>query len=128
MPATRATPTILRNAFAFALALALLLGACSAGTRDAMPLPPGAASITGHVASVQLPSVLVVAEGTQPGGSDRASVRVHAGTRVLWGTGEAASAADLRKGQAVRVWYGGPVMESYPIQVAAAAIVIDASP
>ena len=111
---------------ACACLLALLLGACAARTRDPSPLPAGAASITGHVASVQLPSVLVVAQGPQPGGSDRASVRVHAGTRVLWRTGEVASAADLRKGQAVRVWYEGPVMESYPIQVAAAAVVIDA--
>lgn len=110
---------------ASACALVWLLGACTGGTRDESPLPAGAASITGQVASVQLPSVLVVAQGPQPGGSDRASVRVHAGTRVSWRTGGVASAADLRKGQAVRVWFEGPVMESYPIQVAAAAVVID---
>jgi hypothetical protein len=108
--------------------LALLLAGCPNDLRGSEPPPPGPASIAGRVASMQLPTILVVAEGPQPGGSDRAAVRLHAGTRVLWNSGAAASPADLRAGQAVRVWFEGPVMESYPVQVAAGVVVIDSPP
>ena len=114
--------------FALLATAALTLAACGSRARDAQPVPPGVASITGRIASVQLPSVLVVAESPQPGGSDRAALRVHAGTRVLWASGAPASPGDLRKGQLVRAWFDGPVMESYPVQASAGAVVIDSPP
>jgi hypothetical protein len=61
----------------------------------------------------------------QPAGADRAAVRVHAGTRLRFASGQAATPADLQVGRNVRAWFDGPVMESYPVQASAGAIVID---
>jgi hypothetical protein len=113
---------------AWLAATAVLLSGCPATRRDASPLPTAPASIAGHVEAVQLPSILVVADGPQAGGSDRASVRLHTGTHVLWRTGAAAAVTDVRVGQQVRVWFDGPVMESYPVQAVAGVLVIEQAP
>jgi hypothetical protein len=106
-----------------ALALLVLAG-CSGAVRDGA-LPPGAPSFVGRVVAVNLPNVLLVADTTQPAGADRASVRTHAGTHVVYADGRAATPGALRPGQSVRAWFDGPVMESYPVQATAAALVID---
>lgn len=65
-------------------------------------------------------------------GGNQAVVTLLAATSV-WrrGTGGAltrGSLADLRVGQTVRVWAGGPVRESFPVQLDAKAVLILSSP
>ena len=102
------------------------LAACADAARTAPP--QGVASFAGRIVAVEAQSLLVVAPTVQPAGADRATVRLHAGTRVLTAAGDVASVADLRVGQGVRAWFDGPVMESYPVQATAGAIVIDSQP
>jgi hypothetical protein len=102
---------------------AALLAACANTART--PVPDGAASFSGRIESSQPGSLLLVASSVQPAGADRASVRLHAGTRLHFASGAAATPADLQVGRNVRAWFDGPVMESYPVQASAGAIVID---
>jgi hypothetical protein len=104
-------------------AFALSLAACVDAARTPSP-PAGNAAITGRIAARDGMTILVVAPSPPPSGYDQASVRVHDDTLVLRASGGAASAADLRVGQGVRVWFDGPVMESYPVQSSAGTIVI----
>ena len=103
--------------------LATLLAACANGARA--PAPDGPASFAGRIESSQAGSLMLVATSMQPAGADRAAVRVHAGTRLRFASGQAATAADLQVGRNVRAWFDGPVMESYPVQASAGTIVID---
>ena len=59
-------------------------------------------------------------------GSAKGVFRVGDGTIVRRPDGSRVRAEDLREGQRVRVWVTGPVMESYPVQAGARAIVVDA--
>jgi hypothetical protein len=106
-----------------AVIVAVSLAACANGARG--PMPDGAASFAGRIESSQAGSLLLVAASVQPAGADRAAVRVHAGTRLQFASGQAATPADLQVGRNVRAWFDGPVMESYPVQASAGAIVID---
>ncbi|MGH8029306.1 MAG: DUF3221 domain-containing protein [Arenimonas sp.] len=103
--------------------IVLLATACADGKRTTVP--DGVASFAGRIASRESASILLVADSVQPAGADRAYVRVLAGTRLLRSTGEPATEADLQVGRHVRAWFDGPVMESYPVQATAGAIVID---
>ena len=110
-----------------ALALALAV-ACSGAARDAAP-PDTAPSFVGHIAAKNAAkdatTILVVAAATQPAGADRASVRLPAEARVLRADGTRGKVDDLHVGQAVRLWFHGPVAESYPVQATAGLVVID---
>ena len=115
-----------RGATSFVLFASLAcagLAACADAVRVAAPT--GAASFAGRIAAVEAQSVLLVATSVQPAGANRASVRLHAGTRVFLADGEPVGPDALQVGQGVRAWFEGPVMESYPVQATAAAIVID---
>src|SRR5688500_1000877 len=81
-------------------ALVVLLAACAPATRTTT-LPGGDASFAGRIASKQEATVLLVATSVQPAGSDQASVRVHAGTRLLHASGASATSADLQVGRNV---------------------------
>ena len=75
-------------------------------------------------------SVLVEERPQEQSGSTKTSVRVTGDTRIWRLTGVASSAArasagDLAVGMTVRVWFDGPVAESYPGQARAADIAID---
>lgn len=68
---------------------------------------------------------VVLVEAEQ--GADRASVTITDRTALLIQRGEetvAATAADLAQGTRVRVWYTGPVAESYPVQAVAGTVLI----
>ena len=55
----------------------------------------------------------------------KAVVKVTEQTAIRSASGRSLALADLREGQTVRVWYTGPVLKSYPLQVAAARIVVE---
>ena len=110
------------RASAFA-GLFVLLAACAPATRST--LPDGDASFAGRIAARNEATVLLVATSMQPAGADQASVRVPAGTRLVHASGASATMADLQVGRNVRAWFDGPVMESYPVQASAGAIVIE---
>ena len=110
---------------------ALLVCACSPAATDP-PAPDAAAaiphttpSIVGQVTAVALPMVAVEEKPAEQQGSAKASVRVTNATQVLRQGQGAVSAAELRVGQRVKVWFTGPVMESYPLQATAGLIVIE---
>ena len=82
-----------------------------------------APSIVGQVTAVTLPTIVVEEKPTESHGSPKASVRITDGTQVLRRGGGFMSATELRVGQLVKVWFTGPVMESYPLQATAGVIV-----
>jgi hypothetical protein len=59
------------------------------------------------------------------GGSAKAVLRVTESTRILHRSGAAVSLSDFRVGKRVRAWVTGPIMESYPVQATASAVVIE---
>ena len=82
-------------------------------------------SITGQVTAVALPAIVVEEKPIEPHGSDKALVKITDGTQVLRQGEGAVGATELRVGQQVKVWFTGPVMESYPTQATAGVIVIE---
>lgn len=106
------------------LAAALALVAC---TRTPPSTPPG---ITGTVTSLtpgdQRPANFLVEGKAQPAGavSDKAQVTINPDTMFFDSSGKPTKAADVGVGTNVRVWFGGPVAESYPVQGAAEAVQI----
>jgi hypothetical protein len=110
-------------------ALAVLIGTLTSGA--ASGIPGSAPSIHGTITSLRpsgsAGSVLVEENPADQAGSAKASVTVSATTRIYLGQGTTsrrAQFADLRTGQRVDVWFDGPVATSYPVQAAAAVIVI----
>jgi hypothetical protein len=99
------------------------LAACADAARVAPPA--SAASFAGRIATLDGEAMGLVATSVQPAGADRATVRLVAGTRVYLADGAPVGVEALRVGQGVRAWFDGPVMESYPVQATAGAIVID---
>lgn len=104
------------------IALAVLLSGCGNGS------PSGDPSVTGAIRQIDANSdgatILVVGGGTV----DRASVRVTPSTRILVGAGpETTDGAvrDLVTGVTVRVWFTGPVAESYPVQATAGTVLVE---
>lgn len=55
---------------------------------------------------------------------DKASVSITSQTELLSDDGEPLSFGDLSEGQQVKIYYSGPVMESYPVQFAADRVVV----
>jgi hypothetical protein len=115
-----------RGATSFVLFASLACAGLAACADVARVTPPAAAaSFAGRIAAIEPGTMLLVATSVQPAGADRAAVRLHAGTRVFLADGEPTNADALKVGQGVRAWFDGPVMESYPVQATAGAIVID---
>ena len=75
-----------------------------------------------------LGSILVEEDPAQPYGSAKDRITLTIETRIFRQHGrdlQPATAAELALGQTVRVWYTGPVAESYPRQAVAGSIVIE---
>ncbi len=112
----------------------LLLGAvlvlAVACTTRSTELPSEPASISGRITAVDLEAgrtgvVRVEANPQDSAGSDKAVVRVTGSTTVRAPASPNVEPDGLRVGQWVRVWFTGPVRESYPVQADAGTIVID---
>ena len=118
------------------LALALLAGCSDAGrspgtagpaepASGTVPLPADSPYIRGIVTAVDSASVRIEADPTSDSGSPKAIARITPSTAVLFRSGEAVGAEELTVGHLVSVWLTGPIMESYPEQGTASAIVIE---
>jgi hypothetical protein len=104
--------------------LATLACAPNGGTIPAdPPFMSGTVTSIGRVAEGW--SVRVEERPQDVSGSAKGVFRVGDRTDVRRVGGARVRAEDLREGQRVRIWVTGPVMESYPVQGAARAIVID---
>ena len=109
----------------FALALLFLVACGAAGAPDTRPDITG--TITRLTPAGSVGSILVEERPEQVSGSAKASVRVTEAT-TIWRTAGTTTArgsfGELAAGLVVRVWFEGPVAESYPVQGAAKTIVI----
>lgn len=113
------------------LTLATGLTLAAACRQSAPKVPDDPPSIAGRVTAVQqsgerIGSIRVEERPADAAGSAKAVVRITQGTTVV-GVAQTGSANFnvFRVGQWVRVWFVGPVRESYPVQANAATIVID---
>jgi hypothetical protein len=122
---------------AAALAAWLAASACSgapgepdAGAVSSLGLPAESASIIGDVTQVEGSGARILVEQvpTRSAGYPIAWVSVTSRTRILArrdGQTSRASAADLREGARVHVWFTGGVRESWPVQADAGTILIE---
>jgi hypothetical protein len=106
-----------------------LVIACAAQTPR---VPSSAPSIEGRVTAIdrqgeRIGSIRVEANPTESSGSDKAVVYVTQATEIVRGDSARVDFAALARGQWVRVWFTGPVRESYPVQADAALVQIDTS-
>ena len=106
-----------------------LAGACR---ESAMQVPVVPESIAGRVTRVQrsgerIGSVRVEAQPLDSAGSAKAVVRITQRTAVMGASSTRRDFNALQVGQWIRVWFMGPVRESYPVQADARTIVIDSS-
>ncbi|MCM2314976.1 MAG: YobA family protein [Thermoanaerobaculia bacterium] len=130
----------LRVVLMASLALALAVSCGSVGdpsdhtpTEDPSSLPQRDFDIQGTITKVDpgsggaLVRILVEEQPGDRSGTLKDVVTVTAETRIYREKGEQllnAGAGELRKGTVVAAWYEGAVMESYPRQATAVAIVI----
>ena len=111
-----------------ALFLLVPLGGCT-------PTPPAeqpgiVGIVTSVVAGDDRPASIMVEGGKQAAGavSDKANVTITPTTQVFGADGTKASASAIAQGATVKVWFEGPVAESYPVQGSAKVIQIIAAP
>ena len=111
---------------------ALALGAACAPARPPQ-LPDTPPSIAGRVTAVtpvaggSWGSIRVEERPADASGSAKASVRLEERATILR-RGEPVDFSALQVGQWVRVWFTGPVAESYPVQAMGRAVAIDSLP
>lgn len=112
-----------------ALVMALFISAGTAGCGPSVPTEP--AGIEGIATSVdrssgdeQLTVLVEAPAGVDATGfvSDKASVRVTPDTLVFTPGGSKGDAGLIEVGVGIRVWFDGPVAESYPVQGTARAV------
>ncbi len=116
-----------RRSLLTALAAALI-AACTQPMRG---VPNTAPSIEGRVTAVsqsgeQIGTIRVEERPEETAGSAKASARITQSTD-LWRGSTRADFRALAVGQWVRVWFTGPVAESYPVQATASTVVIDST-
>ncbi len=115
------------------IARALLLMAVAGiivatATGCAPTLPAETPGITGTVTSLvpgdDRPASILVEGPSQPAGavSDKAQVTLAPSTQFFGPDGAEVAAATIVQGASVKVWFEGPVAESYPVQGTAKAI------
>jgi hypothetical protein len=115
-----------------ALLVTALLLASACGSDASPTVPSRNADIAGRVTAVT-PSgnfrgtVLVEANPSAPNGDAKALVTVASNSIVLTVAGTEGEFRSLALGQWVRVWFTGPVLESYPVQGTAATVKIDSA-
>lgn len=108
------------------LPLALIAAvACSSGADPIAQLPTDPPEIAGTITDVTGDRIRVEAVPTDSAGSPKAVARILDSTVVLRRNGAAFPAESLRAGDRVSVWTSGPVMESYPVQFGATAVVVE---
>ncbi len=107
------------------------LSACDTSAKS--PVEPSTpAGITGRITSV-VPvgnfrgTIRVEANPGSPSSGDKAIVTVTGATTILLVSRAEGEFRLLQSGQWVRVWFDGPVAESYPVQGTAATVVIDSA-
>lgn len=109
--------------------LAILIVACAPATPRASSGPP---SIEGRITAVdrsgdRIGTIRVEANPSESSGSDKAVVRITQSTEILRGDSARVDFGALDNGQWVRVWFVGPVRESYPVQADAGRVQIDST-
>ena len=115
-----------RGAWLASVAGALVISCASQAPR----VPSEAPSIEGRVTALnrggdRIGSIRVEANPSETSGSDKAVVYITQATEIVRGDSARADFAALAEGQWVRVWFTGPVRESYPVQADAALVQID---
>jgi len=125
MARTNVRPFRMLSALALCMTAVALLGCTSSVPAET----PGITGSITYAALNQTPPPLAsitVEGGPQPDGavSDKAVVAVTEKTAVFDAEGGRTDVTALRVGQQVKVWFTGPVAESYPVQGAASAIQI----
>ena len=116
----------LAAAASMAIGLAIALGCGHSPTR----VPTSPPDIAGQVTSVDpagegIGTIRVEAAPQDSAGSAKAVVRVGPATTVIGPGNRVGTFATLQVGQSVRIWFTGSVRESYPLQAAAATVVVD---
>jgi hypothetical protein len=106
-------------------AMCVAIGCAPNGSTLPNEAPYMSGTITSVGRVVEGWSVRVEERPQDVSGSAKGAFRVGERTDVRRASGGRVRAEDLREGQRVRVWVSGPVAESYPVQAAARAIVID---
>lgn len=111
------------------LIAAIVLAACN--MLPSLAVPGEDPSIEGIVQQATAEErgrvIFVEANPTVPGREPAARITLTRGTDVLASTGgaiERASADELAEGVRVRVWFTGPVLESFPVQATAGTVLI----
>ncbi|MGQ0712093.1 MAG: DUF3221 domain-containing protein [Gemmatimonadaceae bacterium] len=107
--------------------VALAVAACAQQT-PAVPSSP--ASVEGRITAIdrageRIGSIRVEANPAETSGSDKAAVRITESTVILRGDTTRSDFKSLALQQWVRVWFTGPVRESYPVQADAGVVQID---
>jgi len=97
-----------------------------AGARPDQPVSSNDTGLVGPVID-STHNILVESQPGTTAGSDKAWVTVRRDTPVLSATGTTVANpwSALMPGARVRVWFEGPVRESYPVQADAKLVVID---
>ena len=117
-----------RNVWLASMAGALAIS-CASQTPRVPSSPP---SIEGRITAVdrggeRIGSIRVEANPSETSGSDKAVVYITQTTEIVRGDSARVNFAALATGQWVRVWFTGPVRESYPVQADGALVQIDAT-
>jgi hypothetical protein len=110
------------------LLILLLALACTPAAAPKLPDTPP--SISGRITNVarageKIGSIRVEAQPADSAGSDKAVAKIGQGTTVVGVGGAPTDFNELKVGQWVRVWFSGPVAQSYPVQATASAVAID---
>jgi hypothetical protein len=127
-----AVPKLARGIILLAAAAAMTIGLATGSGCGHSPtrVPTTPPDITGEITAVdpageRIGTIRVEAAPQDSSGSAKAVVRVSQVTTVFGPGGRTGSFATLEVGQSVRVWFSGAVRESYPLQAAAATVVVD---
>ena len=112
---------------ALVLLVVALTTACAPAAPRSVAGPP---SIEGRITAVERSgdgtgTIRVEANPSESSGSDKAVVRITPSTEIQQGDSARVNFNALSKGLWARVWFVGPVRESYPVQADAGRIVID---
>ena len=122
--------SVARGCVGRGLALLLVALGVLSCARTAPRAPSTTPAIAGYVTAVdpagdRIGSIRVEEMPEETAGSAKAVVRITQGTRITRGDSAPSEFGALDRGQWVRVWFVGPVRESYPIQADASFVVID---
>ena len=109
------------------VAITLSFAACDETPRT---IPSSPASIAGQITALdrdgeRIGTARVETQPSDSTGSPKAVVRISQRTIVTTPSLASAGYNDLKVGQRVRVWFIGPIRESYPVQADAGTVVIE---